>query len=67
MLFPVFTKTPNQKIKIITVVLALLLTLSRTVWIGLIFYFLFLYRNQVLKLLKVYLLGGLYCFWVQLL
>lgn len=59
MLFPVFYQNTKSKIKIITVVLALLLTLSRTVWIGLIFYFLFLYRNQVLKLVKVYLLGGL--------
>jgi hypothetical protein len=32
------------------------------------FLFSVLYRNQVLKLLKVYLLGGLCCcFWVQLL
>lgn len=59
MLFPIFYEYTKSKIKIIIVVLALLLTLSRTVWIGLIFYFLFLYRNQVLKLLKVYLLGGL--------
>jgi hypothetical protein len=59
MLFPIFYKNIKSKLKIFIVVLALLLTLSRTVWIGLIFYFLFLYRNQVLKLVKIYLLGGL--------
>ena len=59
MLFPIFYKNTKSKLKIFIVVLALLLTLSRTVWIGLFFYFLFLYRNQVLKLVKIYLLGGL--------
>lgn len=59
MLFPVFYKNTNSKTQILLVVLALLLTLSRTVWIGLMFYFLFLYRNQLVKLVKIYLLGGL--------
>ncbi|MFQ6600484.1 hypothetical protein [Flavobacterium sp. C3NV] len=62
MLFPVFYNKTTSKFKIFIVILALILTLSRTVWIGLIFYFLILYRNKLLQLAKVYLLGALLLF-----
>ncbi|MCC9062467.1 hypothetical protein [Flavobacterium piscisymbiosum] len=62
MLFPVFYNKTASKFKIFIVILALILTLSRTVWIGLIFYFLILYRNKLLQLAKVYLLGALLLF-----
>lgn len=64
MLFPVFYKNCQSKIKILIVIVALLLTLSRTVWIGLIFYFLVLYRNRFLKLAKVYFIGGIILFFL---
>lgn len=64
MLFPVFYKNTISKIKIFLVILALILTLSRTVWIGLLFYFLIIYRNELLKLTKVYLAGGLLLFFI---
>lgn len=57
MLFPVFYRRTTSKFKIFVVVLALILTLSRTVWIGLIFYFLIIYRNKLQQLAKVYLAG----------
>lgn len=62
MLFPVFYNKTRSKFKILIVILALILTLSRTVWIGLIFYFLIVYRNKLLQLAKVYLLGALLLF-----
>jgi len=62
MLFPVFYNKTTSKFKIFIVILALILTLSRTVWIGLIFYFLILYRNKLLQLAKIYLLGALLLF-----
>lgn len=58
MLFPVFFKKTTSKFKIFIVILALILTLSRTVWIGLIFFFLIIYRNKLQKLAKVYLIGA---------
>lgn len=64
MLFPVFYKNCQSKIKILIVIVALLLTLSRTVWIGLIFYFLVIYRNRFLKLAKVYFVGGIILFFL---
>lgn len=62
MLFPVFYNKTRSKFKILIVILALILTLSRTVWMGLIFYFLIVYRNKLLQLAKVYLLGALLLF-----
>jgi hypothetical protein len=62
MLFPVFYKRTTSKIKIFIVVLALLLTLSRTVWIGLLFFFLILYRNKLYQLAKIYLAGAILLF-----
>lgn len=62
MLFPVFYKKTTSKFKIFIVILALILTLSRTVWIGLIFFFLIIYRNKLQQLAKVYLIGGFLLF-----
>lgn len=62
MLFPVFYKKTTSKIKIFIVVLALLLTLSRTVWIGLLFFFLILYRNKLYQLAKIYVAGAILLF-----
>lgn len=62
MLFPVFYKKTTSKFKIFIVILALTLTLSRTVWIGLIFFFLIIYRNKLQQLAKVYLIGGFLLF-----
>jgi hypothetical protein len=56
MLFPIFHKRNTSHIKLSIVILALLLTLSRTVWLGLLFYFMLLYRDRVLKLIKIYAL-----------
>lgn len=56
MLFPVFYRRYRKKYELYIVLLALFLTLSRTVWIGLILFFLIKYRNRVWKLVKVYLL-----------
>lgn len=62
MLFPVFYNRTASKFKIFIVILALILTLSRTVWIGLIFYFLIIYRNKLLKLATLYFLGSVLLF-----
>lgn len=62
MLFPVFYNRTTSKFKIFIVILALILTLSRTVWIGLIFYFLIIYRNKLLKLATLYFLGAVMLF-----
>ncbi|KAF2511337.1 hypothetical protein [Flavobacterium foetidum] len=62
MLFPVFYKKTTTKIKVCIVIVALILTLSRTVWIGLIFYFLIVYRNKLQQLAKVYLIGAFFLF-----
>lgn len=62
MLFPVFYKRTTSKFKIFIVILALILTLSRTVWIGLIFYFLIIYRNKLQQLAKIYLAGAVLLF-----
>lgn len=62
MLFPVFYKKTTSKFKIFIVILALTLTLSRTVWIGLIFFFLIIYRNKLQQLAKVYLIGAFILF-----
>ncbi|WPR72264.1 hypothetical protein SLW70_03745 [Flavobacterium sp. NG2] len=59
MLFPVFYKNTKSRIKIVIVILALFLTLSRTVWIGLIFYFLIQYRNRLFQLVKIYFSIGI--------
>lgn len=62
MLFPIFYKRTTSKFKIFVVILALILTLSRTVWIGLIFYFLIIYRNKLQQLAKIYIAGALLLF-----
>jgi hypothetical protein len=62
MLFPIFYKNTTSKIKIFIVIIALILTLSRTVWLGLLFYFMIIYRNELLKLAKIYLAGALLLF-----
>ncbi|KRD62886.1 hypothetical protein ASE40_03600 [Flavobacterium sp. Root935] len=62
MLFPIFHKQNVSKIKLGIVILALLLTLSRTVWLGLLFYFVLIYRDRVFKLVKVYAFLGLILF-----
>lgn len=54
MLLPVFYKKHKRGIEMFIVILALFLTLSRTVWIGIILFFLIQYRNQLLKLIKIY-------------
>ncbi|OIV42460.1 hypothetical protein [Flavobacterium johnsoniae] len=54
MLFPIFHKQNVSKIKLGIVILALLLTLSRTVWLGLLFYFVIIYKDRVFKLIKIY-------------
>lgn len=65
MLFPVFYRRSTSKFKIFIVILALILTLSRTVWIGLIFYFLLNYRNKLQQLAKVYLAGAVLLFLIS--
>jgi len=65
MLFPVFYRRTTSKFKIFIVILALILTLSRTVWIGLIFYFLLNYRNKLQQLAKVYLAGAVLLFLIS--
>ncbi|MEC4048188.1 hypothetical protein OX284_002005 [Flavobacterium sp. SUN046] len=52
MLFPLFYYNTQKKYKIAIVILALVLTLSRTVWLGLLFFFLIVYRNKIYNLLK---------------
>lgn len=56
MLFPVFYRRYKKKHELYIVILALFLTLSRTVWIGLILFFLIKYRNRIWKLIRVYLI-----------
>ena len=68
LLFPIFHKQNQSKIKLAIVVLALLLTLSRTVWLGLLFYFILIYRDRIYKLIKIYaLLGIIFLFFATLL
>lgn len=62
LLFPVFHKQNSSKVKLAIVILALLLTLSRTVWLGLLFYFILIYRNKIFKLIKIYAFLGLILF-----
>jgi hypothetical protein len=54
LLFPVFYKKYRKKWELAAVLLALFLTLSRTVWIGVIVFFLIEYRKKLLELIKVY-------------
>lgn len=58
LLFPIFHKKNQSKIKLAVVILALLLTLSRTVWLGLLFYFILIYRDKIFKLIKIYAFLG---------
>lgn len=58
LLFPIFHKQNQSKIKLAVVILALLLTLSRTVWLGLLFYFILIYRDKIFKLVKIYAFLG---------
>lgn len=59
MLFPIFHKKNISKIKLGIVILALILTLSRTVWLGLLFYFILIYKDSIFRLIKIYALLGL--------
>ena len=52
MFFPLFYYNTNEKYKIGLVTLALVLTLSRTVWLGLLLFFVIVYRNNIFNLLK---------------
>lgn len=56
MLFPVFYKKQKNIFHLLIVCVALLLTLSRTVWIGMVLFFLIEYRSRLLKLIRVYAL-----------
>lgn len=58
LLFPIFHKQNQSKLKLAIVILALLLTLSRTVWLGLLFYFVLIYRDKIFKLIKIYAFLG---------
>ncbi|WP_428230737.1 hypothetical protein [Flavobacterium sp.] len=62
LLFPVFHKRNLSKIKLGIVIVALLLTLSRTVWLGLLFYFILIYKDRIFKLVKIYAFFGLILF-----
>ena len=62
LLFPIFHKQNSSKIKLGIVILALLLTLSRTVWLGLLFYFVLIYKDRIFKLIKIYAFLGLILF-----
>jgi len=61
-LFPVFYRRHKNIFQLCVVLLALLLTLSRTVWIGVIIFFLIEYRSRLVKLVKVYLFIGVLLF-----
>ncbi|REG98926.1 hypothetical protein [Flavobacterium aquicola] len=58
LLFPIFHKENKSNLKLAVVILALLLTLSRTVWLGLLFYFILIYRDKIFKLIKIYAFLG---------
>jgi hypothetical protein len=62
LLFPIFHKQNHSKFKLSIVILALLLTLSRTVWLGLLFYFVLIYRDRIFKLVKIYAFLGVILF-----
>lgn len=62
MFFPMFFSSEKSKIKIGIVIIALILTLSRTVWIGLAIFFIIKNRQQLVQLVKVYLLFGIIMF-----
>ena len=59
MLFPVFYSYEKSKIKLAIVIVALILTLSRTVWLGLIFFIILKYHKRFFMLLKVGVSVGL--------
>lgn len=59
MLFPIFHQKNTSKIKLMIVILALILTLSRTVWLGLLFYFILIYKDSIFRLIRIYALLGL--------
>lgn len=54
MLLPLFFNAEKNKWKIGTVLLSLVLTLSRTVWLGLLFFFVLQYRKRLVKLIMVF-------------
>lgn len=56
-LFPILFFNCKEKYKILVVVIALILTLSRTVWLGLICFFFIVYSKKILQLLKYFLIG----------
>jgi hypothetical protein len=58
MLFPIFYKKETSKLKILIVIVALFLTLSRTVWIGLIIFFIITYRDKLIKLARAFIVLG---------
>ena len=62
MLFPLFYQNTKSKLKIGIVIVALILTLSRTVWLGLVFFFFVSYRKNLAKLIRIYLGVGLIAF-----
>lgn len=53
-LFPLFYSKNDKLWKTLIVSIALFLTLSRTVWLGLLLFFIIEYRNKLISLLKVY-------------
>jgi hypothetical protein len=59
MLFPVFYSYEKSKIKLAIVIIALILTLSRTVWLGLVFFIILKYHKRFFMLLKVGMSVGL--------
>lgn len=62
LLFPAFYKRCKNKIHLWIVLLALFLTLSRTVWIGMLLFFMIEYRSRLLHLIKVYALAIFFLF-----
>jgi hypothetical protein len=62
MLLPTFFSSTTSKLKITIVVISLILTLSRTVWLGLIFFLLIYYRKKIVNLIKTFFLLGIIFF-----
>lgn len=62
MLLPMFYETNKSKLKIALVIIALIFTLSRTVWIGLLLFLLIKYRQKLIMLTKSFIILGVFFF-----